>query len=323
MRLPGHRAFVACPSIILILLLALSQSGCSRAAHRSEDSTIGVVLKSTLNPYFYEIEKGIRETAGQKGFRTILLVPEVRDPGGQAMMLEKVIGLKVKAILLIPETRNNCIPLIIRANSLNIPIVVLDTSIDEQELSARGGHVGCLITSDNEKGGRLVGDFLAKKLNGKGLVFTIEGKRGSYTGEKRKQGFLEIMGRYPGIKVLDGPPADFEREKAFQVSRELFRAHPGVKGVFAFNDLMALGASDAARLCKLDHIFIVGFDASEYGMKAIKEGRIEATITQDPFNMGKIGVESSLRLIKGENVPPTIYTRTELVTREKMELPFQ
>jgi ribose transport system substrate-binding protein len=99
--------------------------------------------------------------------------------------------------------------------------------------------------------------------------------------------------------------------------------NPEVKGVFAFNDLMALGASDAARLRKLGHICIVGFDASEYGLKAIREGRIEGTITQDPFNMGKIGVESAERLIKGESVPQKIFTRTELVTREKMELPFQ
>jgi ribose transport system substrate-binding protein len=322
--LPGQKAFFACLLLSLFLLASLSLSSCSRTNRRSNDKTIGVVLKSTLNPYFYEIEKGIRDSSEQKGFRTILLVPEIRDPAQQAMLLEKVINLKVDSILLIPETRTNCIPLIVRANSLRIPIIVLDTSVNEEELHAKGGHTDCLITCDNIKGGRLAGEFLAQKINGKGTVLTIEGKASSYTGERRKEGFCEAMKRYPGITIVKGSLADFEREKAFQVGRKLFKENPQVSGVFAFNDLMALGAADAARLCAMKHhVFIVGFDASEYGLKAIKEGRIDATVTQDPSNMGKIGVESATRLMKGENVPHEIFTSTELVTKEKLELPFQ
>ena len=94
-------------------------------------------------------------------------------------------------------------------------------------------------------------------------------------------------------------------------------------GVFAFNDLMALGVQDAAHLSHLDTMSIVGFDASEYGISAVKEGRIAATVTQSPYDMGKIGVEQATALASGEKVPPSIFTRTELVTKEQLEHPFR
>jgi len=131
------------------------------------------------------------------------------------------------------------------------------------------------------------------------------------------------MKEFPSVKLISGPPANCEREKAFQVCKKIFKANPRINGVFTTSDLMSVGARDAANHFEGREFFIVGYDATEYGLKAVRDGLIDATITQEPFNMGKIGVETALKLIRGEKVPHEIFTKTELISREKLAQPFQ
>ena len=93
--------------------------------------------------------------------------------------------------------------------------------------------------------------------------------------------------------------------------------NPDIRGVFAFNDMMALGVADAAALAKIRRPFIVGFNGSLQGINAIQEGRIDATVDQNPREIGALAVENALRLMKGEQVPAQVFTRTEIIVREK------
>jgi ribose transport system substrate-binding protein len=43
---------------------------------------------------------------------------------------------------------------------------------------------------------------------------------------------------------------------------------------------------------------------------------MSATVAQNPYNMGAFGVESAIKLIKGETLPEVIDTGTILVTAE-------
>jgi len=309
-------------SLMLLLLFPLA-AGCSSHARKEKSRFIGVVLKCAANPYFTEIEKGIRETAENYGIKVAVLIPDQKNPAEQPKLLDKLINLKVSAVLVIPEERTNCIAPIAKANSMKIPVVIMDTGMDEAMAKQMGAHADCLITSNNEKGGQLAGEYLAKRLNGRGYVLLLEGKRDSMTGEKRKSGCLSALSHYSCIRTLTSAPGEFNRTRAFEIARNSLREHPEINGVFAFNDLMALGVSDAMAVNKIKNLVIVGFDATEEGIKAVKEGRIDATVTQSPYTIGKSGVESALKLMNGEKVEQRIYTNTELVTREKLQLPFQ
>jgi len=308
---------------ISLLGLCLVTGGCGRSPRQASGHSIGVVLRSYTHPYFVEIEKGIKETAEKNNCQSIVLAPEWRNPDQQTRLLEMVVNSRVKALLIIPETRTNCIPLIVKANSMKIPVIVLDTAVDDEALRTSSGSIDCFITSDNLRGGLLAGEYLAKKLKGKGTILFIEGRRKSYTGILRKKGLNEALREYPGIQIIHGPPANCEREMAFKICKRIFLADPAVNGVFTTSDIMSVGARDAANLFKGREFFIVGYDATEYGIKAVREEILDATITQEPYKMGKIGVETALRLIRGEAVPREILTKTELITKEKLELPFQ
>lgn len=310
-------------SLAMMLLLFVAAAGCSSHVSKEKSKFLGVVLKCSSNPYFTEIEEGIRETAENFGVKVAVLVPDQKDPAEQPRLLEKLINLKVSALLIIPEEKNNCIAPIAKANSLKIPVIILDTGIDEALSKKIGAHADCLITSNNEKGGQLAGEYIAKRINGRGYVLMLEGKRDSMTGVKRKSGCISALSNYSSIRTLTSPPGEFNRTRAFEITKDYLKEHPEINGVFAFNDLMALGVSDAMAVNKIKNLVIVGYDATEEGIKAVKEGRIDATITQSPYTIGKSGVESALKLLNGVKVEQRIYTNTELVNREKLQLPFQ
>lgn len=98
----------------------------------------------------------------------------------------------------------------------------------------------------------------------------------------------------------------------------MITAHPKVKGVFAANDEMALGASQAIQTNKLD-IPIIGIDGTTDGLASIAQGDVTATIEQQPFNMTYLAVENALKAIKGDPVEKNINSGIELITIENAQ----
>ena len=110
-----------------------------------------------------------------------------------------------------------------------------------------------------------------------------------------------------------------ERGKGFDVTQNILQAHPDVQGIFACNDLMALGAVEAAdQAGKKGKIVIIGFDATDDARKAILEGRMAGSIAQYPSAMGEAAVENAVKLIRGEKIPKKIPTKVEMITQEML-----
>ena len=92
----------------------------------------------------------------------------------------------------------------------------------------------------------------------------------------------------------------------------ILQANPDIKGVFAHNDEMALGALEAIKATGKD-ISIIGFDATDDAVLAVKDGSIKATVAQQPDLMGAIAVETALKIINGETVEKSIPVEVTLI----------
>ena len=144
-------------------------------------------------------------------------------------------------------------------------------------------------------------------------VAELEGIPGASATRERGQGFHNIADNK--LKVLAKQSADFDRSKGLTVSENILQANPDVKAIFAQNDEMALGAVSAAKAAN-KQIFIIGFDGTDDGIKAVNDGSMAATIAQQPDKMGEIGVETALKLAKGENVDKNIAVDLKLVEKK-------
>ncbi len=154
--------------IFLSLFFLFTLHGCGVTSAPAHKKTIAVLFRTTINSYFTEMEKGIRDTADEKKLRILVLPNEGMEGASPQEILEKLAAQKVEALLIVPEGREkavkNLIPLIKKANSIKLPIIMLHASIDEQVMSKEGAHVESIVSCENRKGGFLVGEFIAKKL---------------------------------------------------------------------------------------------------------------------------------------------------------------
>ena len=120
----------------------------------------------------------------------------------------------------------------------------------------------------------------------------------------------------PGITIVASQPANWERDQGFNVFQNMLQAHADIDTVFAASDLMALGAIEAiAAAGKTGKIRVIGFDALDDAKKAIAAGTMEASVAQFPAEMGRVAVESAVKVIRGEPVPAETKVKLEMVTK--------
>lgn len=196
------------------------------------------------------------------------------------------------------------------ANKAKIPVIALDRSADK-------GTIASLVASDNVKGGEMAAEYIIKKLGEGVKVAELEGIPGASATRERGEGFHKIADQK--LSVVAKQSADFDRTKGLTVSENMLQANPDIQAIFAQNDEMALGAIEASKSAG-KQIFIVGFDGTDDGLKAVEAGTMAATIAQQPELMGQQGLEAAVKLAKGEKIDAKISVPLKLV--EKNNLTF-
>lgn len=282
--------------------------------------TIALVLKTLNNPFFIDMVIGAEEASDKFDVNLIVQAAEREvDVEKQMQIIENLIERKVDVICVAPSGSREIVPAIVKANKANIPVIAVDTRVDEKVLNESNGKITSFIGSDNVDGGRIAGKFIAEKLNGKGRVAVLEGIPGHETGDARLKGFYESIDQHPEIEIVASQTANWERDQGFNVFQNMHQANPDINALFACNDMMALGAVEAISIAgKTGDIIVVGFDAIEDSRIAIKNGTMHGSIAQHPKEMGKLAVEYAVKLINGEKIDWEIPVKIELITKEKL-----
>jgi ribose transport system substrate-binding protein len=312
----------------LICLVAASVWGFALSCGRGKSPgsgkpAIALVLKTLNNPFFIDMQRGAEDAAGRLGVHLIVQAAEREvDVEKQMQIIENLIQSKVAALCITPSGSKEVVPAIVKANRAGIPVVIVDTRVDGDTLTNAGGKVAGFIGSDNFDGGKLAGQYIVKKLGGKGKVAILEGIPGHETGESRLKGFYQAIAGAPGIEIVSSQTANWERDQGYNVFQNVLQSHPDVQALFACSDLMALGAVEAiAAAGKTGKITVVGFDAFSEARDAVRKGLMDATVAQSPFDMGKLAVENASRVLKGEPIQEDTSIKIKLITKDNVDEP--
>ncbi|WP_407936406.1 ribose ABC transporter substrate-binding protein RbsB [Limnochorda pilosa] len=270
--------------------------------------TVGIAVSTLNNPFFVDLRDGAQAAAREAGVR--LLVSDAQnDPNRQLSDIENFIVQGVDAIIVNPTDSAAVVPAILQANEAGIPVITVDRGADD-------GRVVSHIASDNVAGGRMAGELIVERLGGKGNAVELVGIPGTSAARDRGQGFNEVIGKNPGIRVVARQEAGFDRAKGLSVMENILQAQPRIDAVFAHNDEMALGALTAIEAAgRQKEMIVVGFDATADAVQAVKEGRLAATVAQQPVLMGELAVKTAIAHLKGEAVDAFVPVPLKLVTR--------
>ena len=271
-----------------------------------------MIVKAVTSTYWKTVGAGV--DAAMKTDPTIkasFLGPnEETDIEGQIRIIESAISSKVDAIAVAPSQADQVQPTLEKAVAAGIPVVLIDTDI------ANFTNKSAFVGTDNQLGGQLGGEFIAKALKAGDEVAIIRGAAGDPVHNLRENGAKTAMEK-AGLKVVAVQPADSDRAKGQTVAENLLTANPNLKGIFATNDEMALGALNAAKAAGKT-LVIVGFDATPDALASIQAGGLAGSVAQFPTKIGELGTLTAAKVARKQAVDTFVNTGVEVVSKDNV-----
>ena len=185
-----------------------------------------------------------------------------------------------------------------KAMEAGIVVVNFDVSLDAAAKKEQKVDLA-FVGPDNRSGAQLAGVALAKKIGKGGKVVIIEGNPGADNGIERKKGFVDAI-EENGLELVASSTAHWETEEANTVFSNMLTANPGIQGVMAANDSMAIGVIKALESAgRANDIQVVAFDNIPAVGPMIADGRLLATVDQFGRQMAANAIEKGLAVHRG------------------------
>ncbi len=294
--------------------LASAQPTSSSAAPQYK---IALVMKTLTNPFFVEMEKGARQAEKELGIDLIVkTTAQETSIDQQITIVEELIREKVDAILIAPADSVQLIPVLKKAQEAGIVIINIDNQLDPQA-SEKIGLTGVpYISVDNVQGAYLSAQSIGAKVTAPTQAAILEGIVTARNAQDRKQGALRAFAENKNITLVASETANWKIDEAYRVAAKMFSANPGIKLVFAANDMMAFGVIQYLKEKGITDVQVAAYDALPDAMPMLRDGSLQATIDQQAALQAYTGVQYAIRVLKGETVPPITLLDVLLVTRE-------
>ena len=289
------------------------------SAGGGEKPRVALIMKSLANEFFATMADGARQHHANHADEYELIVNGIqdeRDLNQQVSLVEQMIARRVDAIVIAPADSKALVPVLKRAKEAGIVVVNIDNKLDEG-VQKRAGIDIPFVGPDNRKGARMVGEYLAERLEAGAPVAILEGIKTSFNGQQRRKGFEDAMSA-AGAEIVSSQSAQWETNIANRVSSAIISEHEDLRAILASNDSMALGALSAVKAAgKAGEVAIVGFDNISAVREAIRKGQILATADQHGDQLAVFGIEYAMRIMDGGE-PADKETPVDLITAEEL-----
>ena len=281
---------------------AITIDGEENVREGSSGNGIGFSVSTLNNPFFVTLTEGARKAATENNVE-LVVVDAGDDAAKQTSDIEDLVSRNVGVLIVNPVDSDAVAPAVKSAMSQGIKVIAVDRGVN-------GVDVDCQIASDNVAGARMATEYLMELVGEGAKVAELQGVPGASATIDRGEGFHQVADK--SLQVAASQTANFNRAEGMTVMENILQSDGAIKGVFAHNDEMALGAVEAVAASGKD-IKIVGFDATDDAQKAVKDGKMAATVAQKPDKMGETAIETAVKIMAGETVDKSIPVEVELI----------
>jgi ABC-type sugar transport system substrate-binding protein len=276
-----------------------------------EPVKLGLITKFPVD-FFLAMESAAKEWDSATDGATVTYGTgkSATDDQGQIDLIQSMVTQGVKGIAITPSSPA-VVPALDEAISQGVKVVLVDNDLPDWDGKSS------VVATDNYKGGTLAGEYLAQTLDKGATLAVLEGVPGVPALDDRVKGMEEGLGS-SGIKIVGKAPTDCDQDKGVTAAADLLTANPDVDAIYGACGPPVLGAIQSIERAgrKPDSMVLVGFDALPDEVSQIEAGKEDASVAQFPAKMGELGMDTLLKAVNGEDVPPTVDTGTEIVTKE-------
>lgn len=267
------------------------------AGHAQEVERLGLAVSNLQADYFNQIKIGVEAYAAEKGIE-VITVDAKNDSATQVSQVQDLLSQGIDALIYIPAGAAAATVPARLAKQEGIPVVNVDRNAD-------GEPGDTFIATDNAASAYDVCDHIIGLAGGEGQMLMIHGQRGTTPEVLRTEGCMKAIEENPGVElVAEQWSEQWSQAEGLDITQNLLQANPDVTLIFAQADGLAMGAAQAVRVAGVDQrIYIGGFDGDTTALPVLAEGGFDATATQQVRGIGRLAVDSAIKLAAGEELP--------------------
>ena len=296
--------------ILSVALVASVLAGVPAAAQQK--STIGVALPEDDNPFYIGMLRGIRARASELGME-VATVSSQSDKAKQINGVQDLVARGVKGILISPIDATAVNAAYDAAAAAKIPIVSVGRG-------ATSPNQTVFVAMDEKQVGRDIANWTVQAIGAKGKIALLSGPPGASTFRNVLDGYNEVIAKASGISVAFNQGGALSRERGLKQAEDALVANPDLVAIYAANDDVALGASQAvAAAGKKGKITITGMNGVPPGLRGVKEGAIALTVELNPVTWGRLGVDVLTGYLKGEKFQQQVFIKHELIDAKNID----
>lgn len=298
--------FMTLLTVIFIVLLPIQshEDTIARPAY-----TVGVVLKAMDSEHWLAVRSSMQEAAQQKNIRLIVMTPENESAyDEQNQIIEDLLAGGIDALIVSPVNIHHTEQWVREAQERNLPLLTIDEKI------AGIPYVG----SDNYAIGQTAAKEMAAHLPMGTPVGIVAGSANQDAHIQRVAGFRDYLSATHALRLVDVEADETKYRQATTESEQMLRRHPEIQGLFVTSAMMTLGAIDATET-HIPAVHIIGVDTQNDTLAALKQGRIDAMISQDGHETGQLAIDVITKMLTGTEVEENNFIQNDVITQDKAD----
>ena len=300
-----------------LLLVALMVLGCFTMTAVADAKTYKIValMKQNADTFVQKISDAITARAIELGSEVELTMLDAEaDINKQLEQAETALAQGCDAVILNAVDVEGSAPIVNMFMEKGIPVIECNTLTNNIE------EATCYVGSDDVDAGKIQAEFLKTVLAEDAKVCYMMGPIGVSPQIYRKEGIYTYLFDGSKIEVLQEQTANWKRDQAMALAENWLTAYPDLNAIICQNDDMAMGALEAVEAAnRKDSVVVIGIDAIEDALTALKDGRLDCTVFQDAAGQGAGSLDVALECAKaGTTEHEDVMIPFLLVTQENV-----
>ena len=266
-------------------------------ADAAEVKRLGLAVTNLQADYFNQIKIGVEEYAKELGIE-VITVDAKNDGATQVSQVQDLLTQDIDALIYLPAGAAAAAVPARLAKAQGIPVVNVDRNADDEPGDT-------FIATDNATSAYEVCKHVIGLAGGVGKMIMIHGQKGTTPEVERTKGCMQAIGENPGVELVAQQWSNqWSQAEGLDISQNLLQANPDVTIIFGQADGLALGAAQGVKVSGVEQrVYIGGFDGDTTALPILAEGGFDATATQQVRGIGRLAVDSAVKLAAGETLP--------------------
>ncbi|MBC8078781.1 MAG: substrate-binding domain-containing protein [Gorillibacterium sp.] len=303
--------------IMLYLTLILSLTACSRDIDLSQESAksnIALILSTNEGDYWKTVKMGADAAAKEFNVSLIFNAPgNETDANGQIELVRQVLDSPIRALVLAGNDYDALAEVAEEATRRGIPVITIDSEVNSPEIKS-------FIGTDNYEAGRKAGQKMLEFTTTPSPRIAILGtKKRDRNTVQRETGIADLFTSYPQVTVVDTKYIEADPKLIGRTVHNWLEDSKPIDGIIAMNTEASIGVAEELRQMGLrGTVKLVTFDHTPEALELLQEGTIQASIIQNPYSMGYLGIKYAALAAARKAVPLRMDTESTTIDLDNM-----